>query len=346
MMNKDAGRGTWLFVTLRLETGEELLFFVDTGTNYTCFDKSLEPKLGQRLGTVNGRHFDDVLKAGVYAPPKLYLGSTALTIDGNILTLDLKEPSADADRPIMGILGMDCLSHYCLQLDFETGKLRFLGPDRVHASQLGSAFPLTFRDRLPFVQHVGLLGGQSTDLLMDSGNYLDGDLDSELFRTALQTRTLRVKRDRIDGREPKKAWSPQCVWNGDSYTDLLIGSGINSLGLRFFARHLVTFDFPKQTMYLRRTSAEPLFDECMASAQEFLQALKGKGQVPGWSEDDEGRITLEAHPNSETYEFRREVGPQGYHYSITRASRDSLWKLNKAWRTDQNDHLVEEYTVP
>jgi hypothetical protein len=47
--NKDAGRGGWLFVTLRLESGEELPFLLDTGAPWTFFDKSREPKLGKRL---------------------------------------------------------------------------------------------------------------------------------------------------------------------------------------------------------------------------------------------------------------------------------------------------------
>src|SRR6267142_6176006 len=50
-MNKDAGRGNWLFVTLRLDKDEELRFFVDTGMTLTVLDKSLEPELGKRLGT-------------------------------------------------------------------------------------------------------------------------------------------------------------------------------------------------------------------------------------------------------------------------------------------------------
>jgi hypothetical protein len=35
-----------------------------------------------------------------------------------------------------------------------------------------------------------------------------------------------------------------------------------------------------------------------------------------------------------------------YHYEFTRASKTSPWKLQKAWRADQNDHTVEEYPVP
>src|SRR5512142_1370683 len=40
-MNENAGRGGHLFVTLRLESGEELPAFVDTGSPMTVLDKSL-----------------------------------------------------------------------------------------------------------------------------------------------------------------------------------------------------------------------------------------------------------------------------------------------------------------
>ena len=62
-MNKEAGRGNWLFVTLRLESGDELPFFVDTGMTVTLLDKSLEPKLGKRLGTGKVMHVDSTSEA-------------------------------------------------------------------------------------------------------------------------------------------------------------------------------------------------------------------------------------------------------------------------------------------
>src|SRR5262245_3298072 len=66
-MNQDAGRGTWLFVTLRLESGEELPAVVDTGSSWTLFDKSLEPKLGKRLGTMTVSNWDKKMDLGRYA---------------------------------------------------------------------------------------------------------------------------------------------------------------------------------------------------------------------------------------------------------------------------------------
>ena len=47
----------------------------------------------------------------------------------NVCTLDLKSLSFSLpDDPVMGILGMDCLRHYCIQFDFEAGTMPLPGP--------------------------------------------------------------------------------------------------------------------------------------------------------------------------------------------------------------------------
>src|ERR1044071_6373643 len=74
-INKSAGRGDMLFVTLRLEDGQELPFGVDTGSEGTIFDKSLTPKLGKRLGTKLLSGWHGKTEADIYAAPNLYVGS-------------------------------------------------------------------------------------------------------------------------------------------------------------------------------------------------------------------------------------------------------------------------------
>ena len=43
----------------------------------------------------------------------------------------------------MAILGMDCLRHYCFQVDFAAGKIRFLDPDHVPTEELGQPFSIS-----------------------------------------------------------------------------------------------------------------------------------------------------------------------------------------------------------
>src|ERR1700733_16293677 len=116
-INKDAGRGNLLFVTLRLDDGENLPFVVDTGAESTLLDNSLEPQLGRRLGTVKANNWGHISDAGMFAAPKLSLGSTPLMTDRHIFTFDFKQLSSQTIRHVKGVLGMDCLKHYCIQLD-------------------------------------------------------------------------------------------------------------------------------------------------------------------------------------------------------------------------------------
>jgi hypothetical protein len=83
-INKDAGRGNLLFVTLRLESGEKLPFFVDTGSPATVFDKSLEPKLGKCVGTGAFWNFGTKHEMDIYAAPTLYIENTQLMTGRNI----------------------------------------------------------------------------------------------------------------------------------------------------------------------------------------------------------------------------------------------------------------------
>jgi hypothetical protein len=355
-MNEDAGCGSLLFVTLRLESGEELPFMVDTGSPVTVFDKSLESKLGKRLATAATLNFGDKHESALYATPRLYLGNTLLMTGGNSITFDFRQMSSNAGRPIMGALGMDCLRHYCIQLDFEAGKMRFLDPDDVNAATLGKAFPLTFSSegqgkrkfvRL-FLHHSGLIGGKDTNVVIDTGCNIDGGINPRLFQREVQAQ----KGVLTDG---GYAQFPGCVWNGETYTNITIRTwpihvqGPNLIGLRFLARHLVTLDFPKRTIYLKQTSCGPLADERAEAAMQFLKNLKEQGQLPGWSKGDHGAAkgaTINSPSNSITVEVLKNGDPSSYHYEVTRASKDSPWTLKKAWQTDQNDKTVEEYPVP
>ena len=139
-LNKGAGRGEHIRVTLHLKSGQEIPVMVDTGSPDTMLDKSLNSKLGKRLGKETYR-FPAMKKgtAATYRSPELYLGGTQLRIGKNVSTIDWNGGAA--------ILGMDCLHHYCIQLDFTAGKLRFLDPDHLKTEELGQPFPITISSR-------------------------------------------------------------------------------------------------------------------------------------------------------------------------------------------------------
>ena len=125
---------------------------------------------------------------------------------------------------------------------------------------------------------------------------------------------------------------------------------LSGIGLYFLSRHLVTFDFPNQTLDLKRTSDGPLLDEdtkaALDSVARLLERLKKKGQLPGWSRRDRFANKAETvqldNPTSASFHGIRKRGePSIYHYEFCRPAVNRPWTLHKAWRTDQDDRTIE-----
>jgi len=249
--NQDAGHGNLLIVTLRLEDGGELPFVVDTGTSGTLFDKSLEPKLGKPIGTEMIQSWGKHEKKSIYAMPKLYSGNTLLMTGSNAITVDFKQLSRQAGRPILGILGLDVLEHYCIQLDFVAGKMRFLNDEQTDKKNWGTSFQivaLNSNDARPSVSQ-NLFGALGLHSLIDSGYNADGWLMPKFYEQ-WTNHAIPLANGEVH--------SPDGMFGGEIYPDIFLrvqSVESDGIGLNFLARHLVTLDFPKRMLYLKRTSS-------------------------------------------------------------------------------------------
>jgi hypothetical protein len=267
--NDDAGSGgLWgkpLFLTLRLESGEELIFNVDTGAPVTVLDRSLQPRLGKRLGSKPIHYAWRSGTADTYPAPKLYLGDTQLRTGDRVWTDDLSgiaRPSPD--RPVHGILGMDCLRHYAIQMDFSAKQVRFLRAHDLKPAELGTAFSLAVNSSGHITVGACFAGTPDVNPIIDTGCACDAVLAPAEFQ--------RLVRDAGD------AWTNEfrypsgftrhtvrfskLTFGGESYTNVFIDQAppiragrrtyyLSAIGLPFLARHLVTFDFPNRKMYLK-----------------------------------------------------------------------------------------------
>lgn len=259
-----AGRGGWIILNVRVENSAALPFVMDTGSPITLLDPSLKAMLGKCLVTTTGRSpAAGRQPSGIYAAPRLFLGGVQLKTDSYVATYQM-------GHSIKGLLGMDCLRHYCIQLDCAERKLRFLAPDQVHPAELGKGFPLIFSsagEHLPqffgaarqnqcvaMIHHSGLLGGTNINLLIDTGDNVDGGVEKGTLKGHLTARMVHFFLKRMP------VPLAECTWDHDIYTNLQIlpNAPVNRLGLRFLARHLVTFDFPGQAIYIKRISSGPL----------------------------------------------------------------------------------------
>jgi hypothetical protein len=255
-INPTAGRGDCLIVTLRLQDGEDLPLMVDTGTSGTLIDKSLASKLGKPLGTQTYQSWGVVSTYKIYAPPRLYLGDTQLIMTNPITAYDAKKYFSDESQPVLGILGMDVLQHYCVQFDFSAGKMRLLDGQKADKRQWGEAFPilpLDAHDDRPSVAQ-NLLGQRGPHSLIDSGCISDG---------WLMPRSYEQWTNRADPPPSGESHSPNGIFDGKKYPLVILEMNnveSDGIGLRFLARHLVTLDFPNHTLYLKRQSMGPLPD--------------------------------------------------------------------------------------
>jgi predicted aspartyl protease len=249
-------------VTLRLKNGKQFPAMVDTGTFDTTLDKSLNPELGKSLGTQK-IHYAGGQKAsaGVYEA-ELYLGDVQLVTGRRVLT---------SARGGMAILGMDCLRHYCFQVDFADGKIHFLDPDHVRTEELGQPFSISIS---PLTGNVivreNFMSLKVVNWVVDTGGCgVDGLLNPKLFKQALAQQGVSAMPMGVNGKQTRGAIFHEGAFGGEPYSNLVFGEvrrdiwpkAPNVLGLRFLARHLVTFNFPKRLMYLRRRSVEDKADE-------------------------------------------------------------------------------------
>lgn len=334
---------------VRLEDGQEFPVCLDTGSSGTLLDESLAPKLGKRLGTRKIGIFDSPGKEeGIYSTPKLYLGNVPLLTGSRNGAYDFK------GWDIKGIIGMNCLKHYCIQLDFQAHKIRFLDPNNLDVSNLGKAYPITFaRTGRPFIRHGSFIGGNSTNAQTDVA-FAKGDRPKtrELPVTyALIDSGWDPSDGRVDG-AGKPLHLAECTWDGQTYTNIVIhrGKDANLIGLKFLARHLVTLNFPKRVLYLKQTSVGPLKDEDKVAAWKFfVKCARQKGGLPGNPPHAPAYIyrTMSEWP-ADTFEcvIHQEKDPTHWHYLIARASSEAPWKLQRAWQTGEMGKNIKEYPVP
>ena len=356
-MNLDAGLGSWIIVNIRLANGENVPMVIDTGCPTTCLDTSFERKLGQRIKTDVLWDFGVKSQINVYAAPKLFLADTPLMkIGPYVVTHDCRQISSEVGHPVMGILGMDILQNYCIQLNFASHSVSFLDYDRSNKSRWGAPFELFEIGDGCFAISNNLAGGNGPSLI-DTGYNQDGWLVPDLFHQWTNQSARLHSPNGILGRQQYPALdlhgvNPGLLATGDAHIKF------NGIGLRFLARHLVTLDFPEQTLYLKRTSIGPFVDKELQaetksagkSAAKILKSLENSGQLPGWSKNDNvaaGRVTVHFfYPRTVIFDIPKQGDPFIYHYTLARAWDNGPWKLQRAWRTDATNKLVKEYSVP
>ncbi|MGH7939847.1 MAG: hypothetical protein ACREFR_02090, partial [Limisphaerales bacterium] len=274
-----------------------------------------------------------------------------------VVTHDCKQISSAIGRPILGILGMDVLQNYCIQLDFAARRIRFLDYDHADKARWGMPLALVDVGDGCVAINDNLAGASGPGSLIDTGYNQDGWLEPKIFQQWT---------NQAAPPGSGQAHSPDGILGGHIYpaVDLrrvdpkLLSTGdthikINGIGLRFLARHLVTLDFPEQTLYLKRVSDLPLIEKDLGpekkSASKFLKTLETAGKLPGWSKKDTvagDRVMVRyMYPRSLVFDIPKSGDSCMYHYTVSRVPGQSPWKLSRAWKTDADGKILKEFPL-
>lgn len=270
-----------LVVPVEVE-GKRYLFLLDTGASYTVYDKRLRYLLGEQLRRLQVETPFGRCTMPIYQAPEAKMGKLSLAQNAPVGVADLEIMRQVGDEEIYGILGMDNLSKYVLRIDFdrlEVVFLRSLGPEP------GERLNLSFRFGLPHVP-IRFAGADHSELfLLDTGmrGHDSGDLKTEFFDKLNRKKKMSSM---VELRTVGLPGTVRSSWQGKieslSFANhrheqlVFTRSQTNLLSLRFCSRYVMSFDFPMQALYLKKSRRFDLPDKQNKSG---LHILRSQGET-------------------------------------------------------------------
>jgi hypothetical protein len=202
-----------------------------------------------------------------YEPPAASLGRLPLRLAGPVVAADLSGMRRVSGHAVYGLLGMDGLRAHTVRIDFDRGKVAFLqevGPDP------GKPVRLAYRHGVPHVE--GQVAGLPRPVLFsaDTGCVRYGGLHGEPFCLLAERGQLSpsgvTRVETIKGVSlVKKGRVGRLSLGGFTHRQMVFTeSHYNMLGLPYWGRYAVTFDFPRDVAYLKEGSrfAAPAAEDC------------------------------------------------------------------------------------
>jgi hypothetical protein len=189
-----------------------------------------------------------------YRSPEASIGLMPLGLDA-VLGVNLKSFREASGYPIEGILGMDFMGRCVVRIDFDRGELLLL---KSVPKDSGEVVPIRWNQEEWPTLDAWISPQQKVEFLIDTGRIsrnsgeMEGGLlrqngdfkkvGSTLMETVSGTHTSLVFRGRLVAIGGFSV--PEPIFN-ESPTLCLLGLG-------FWSRFVVTFDFPNRNMYLRK----------------------------------------------------------------------------------------------
>jgi hypothetical protein len=268
----DVENGILLPVTFQ---GRDYQFLLDTGTTHIIIDDSFKDKLGKRFGWPKTIRLANGKKARgeLIGPPDANLGPLKLKGSPSVCVadLDLMPGCEDMESNFKGLIGIDFLQKYIVQIDFDNNKVAFFKgkkdidlfsflklKENKHP-EWGEPIPLKTKlfSRLRYIKGT-FAQDISDEFVIDSGLIGPDELKSSLFNKvpykllfeskSENAQTTAASSSKIDSKMVDKF----SVGPFEYENRIFDADRKSTVGLWFLACHKVTFDFPNNVMYLKK----------------------------------------------------------------------------------------------
>ena len=199
--------------------------------------------------------------------PDLQVGRLKPPPAARALCASLLEPRQAFDGPLDGFIGMDFLLPHIVQLDFDAQKVRFL---KTLPPEPGELFPIFLGTSRQ--QNVPHLWVKATDTALvfaiDTGFNGTLQVDSRSFDELDNGGRIGLRSEAMfssaGGTHSHLTGRLDSLTVGEfTHRDLIVDrhSRSNVVGLRYLKRFLVTFDFPRNVVYLKPGKGFDQLDE-------------------------------------------------------------------------------------
>ena len=254
--------GVLLPVRLR---GDVFLFLLDTGTTINIFDNSFRPLLGPVVDRkeISLPDEENPRSAEMYNHPDAYLGNLSLRTAGPVTCIDFGPFRRKSGLKVAGIIGMEFLKHYIVNVDFDAGMIEFCHQvDASNCLMPKPPFPEGHHAASPELT-IALPTGPE-QFMLDTGDNSAGAISPQIFDKlvdggCIETHAHRSFTD-VDGEQQLITGRlDEFEFQGIEFTNLVFSrSAPSRIGFQVLSAYNIYFDFPNGCAnFSRRKKPQP-----------------------------------------------------------------------------------------
>lgn len=248
-----AGNGDTLLIPVTV-AGQKYQFVLDTGCTVSVFDTSLRDSL---VATDEMVPFNDGERVALYECRNATIGRSKIPMGQWAVCMDLRRFRELSGHDTRGILGMDVLRSWVVQIDFDAGRVNFL---KNSETVPGKKVEIDYNAcRCPTVT-ARVAEKSEMQFKIDTGfvGLADGVLNQPTFEALVRTGQIELLGTRgietVSGSQVGRVGRIDSISIGEFKHSHQIfdewGIGRNALGLGHLSRYKVTLDFPGRSLFL------------------------------------------------------------------------------------------------